>query len=32
MATWDELDNEDGSHKDEGEENIALMALTPSDI
>ncbi|KAI5431255.1 hypothetical protein KIW84_035431 [Lathyrus oleraceus] len=32
MATWDELDNEDGSNKDEGEENMALMAMTPSNI
>ncbi|KAI5447676.1 hypothetical protein KIW84_015218 [Lathyrus oleraceus] len=30
MATWDELDNKDGSDKDEGEANLALMAITPS--
>lgn len=31
MEPWDELDNEDGSDKDEGEANLALMAITPSE-
>lgn len=31
MATWDELDNEDGSNKYEGEVNMALIPMTPSD-
>lgn len=30
MATWDELDNEDSAGKDEGEENLAMMALLSS--
>lgn len=30
MATWDELDIEDSSDKDEGEANLALMALLSS--
>lgn len=28
MATWDELDNEENSDKDEEQVNLALMALT----
>lgn len=32
METWNELDNEDSSDKDEREENLALMALLSSDI
>lgn len=32
MATWDELDNEDNLDKDEGEANLALMALISSEI
>lgn len=32
METWDELDNEDNSDKDEEEANLALMALTSSDM
>lgn len=31
MVTWDELDNEESSDKDEGEANLVLMALTSSD-
>lgn len=31
MATWDELDNEGSSYKDEGEINLALMALVSFD-
>lgn len=30
MATWGELENEDESDNDEGEANLALMAMTPS--
>lgn len=30
MKIWDELDDEYGSDKDEGEANLALMAMTPS--
>lgn len=32
METWDELDNEDNSDKDEGEENLAVMAFISSNI
>lgn len=31
MATWDEIDNEDETDKDEGESNLALKAMTHSD-
>ncbi|KAI5394891.1 hypothetical protein KIW84_061497 [Lathyrus oleraceus] len=31
MAIWDELDNEESSDKNEGEENLTLMALISSD-
>lgn len=30
MATWDEIDNEDETDKDEGEANLPLMAMTLS--
>lgn len=31
MATWDEVDNQDYSDKDEGEVDLVLMVVTSSD-